>query len=182
MGLVYSKPIAYALGFAYPAYASFKALQSSSSSSTGRCSEDRQWLMYWIVYALFTCGEYFTDKILWWFPFYYAVKIPFILYLQHPRTRGAEQLYTRYVSPFFTRNEAAIDEHLSAGGGRAAQQKFAELSDQAMAFALEKAREFAEDELQKQTAIAPSTSSTTSCSSSSNGSNTGASAVKSKSN
>jgi hypothetical protein len=37
--------------------------------------DDKRWLMYWCVYALFGILEYFSDKIFFWIPFYSLTKV-----------------------------------------------------------------------------------------------------------
>lgn len=40
------------------------------------CKEDdTKWLTYWVVYGIFSLGEFFSDIFLYWFPFYYAFKV-----------------------------------------------------------------------------------------------------------
>ncbi|XP_032763822.1 receptor expression-enhancing protein 6 isoform X2 [Rattus rattus] len=56
------------IGFVYPAYASVKAIESPNKE------DDTVWLTYWVVYALFGLVEFFSDLLLFWFPFYYAGK------------------------------------------------------------------------------------------------------------
>lgn len=48
------------VGFIYPAYMSFKAIDSPSTD------DDTQWLTYWVVYAFFSMTESITDLILSW--------------------------------------------------------------------------------------------------------------------
>jgi hypothetical protein len=77
------KPIAVTVGFIYPAYASYKALESKSPHAAA------QWLTYWVVFSLFTVLEYFADWLISWLPLYYLLKLAFILWLQLPQTQGA---------------------------------------------------------------------------------------------
>lgn len=45
-------------------------------------------MMYWIVFALFTSVETFTDFFLaFWFPFYYEIKIVLLIWLLSPATK-----------------------------------------------------------------------------------------------
>lgn len=48
----------------YPAYRSFKAVRNKN------LKEYLKWIVYWIVFAFFTCIELVTDALLSWFPFY----------------------------------------------------------------------------------------------------------------
>merc|ERR1712235_153023 len=57
------------LAFAYPAFKSIKALESSNKE------DDTKWLTYWVVYGFFSVMEFFSDIILSWLPFYYLAKM-----------------------------------------------------------------------------------------------------------
>ncbi|XP_046809597.1 uncharacterized protein LOC111686151 isoform X2 [Lucilia cuprina] len=94
-------------GTLYPAYASYKAVR------TKNVKEYVKWMMYWIVYAFFTCTETFTDIFLSWFPFYYEVKVIIVLWLLSPATKGSSTLYRKFVHPMLTRREQEIDEYLN---------------------------------------------------------------------
>lgn len=48
------------VGYAYPAYCSFKALRTIDEH------DDHQWLMYWIVFGLFNVFEFFADILISW--------------------------------------------------------------------------------------------------------------------
>jgi receptor expression-enhancing protein 5/6 len=63
------------------AYASFKAIESPGNS------DDKQWLTYWTVIGFVQLLEYFSDVLLYWFPFYYLFKTLFVLYLALPQFR-----------------------------------------------------------------------------------------------
>ncbi|KAK3916735.1 Receptor expression-enhancing protein 2, partial [Frankliniella fusca] len=92
-------------GTLYPAYASYKAVRTKD------VREYVKWMMYWIVFALFTCAETFTDVLLsFWFPFYYELKIIVVLWLLAPATKGSSIIYRKFVHPTFTKKEKEIDE------------------------------------------------------------------------
>ena len=81
MGSILSRPVCIGAGLLYPAYASFKALESPS------IDDDKQWLTYWVVYALTTSVETISEKLMSWFPGYYTVKTIFLLWMMLPQTR-----------------------------------------------------------------------------------------------
>ncbi|KAH6947687.1 hypothetical protein HPB50_020728 [Hyalomma asiaticum] len=94
-------------GVLYPAYASYKAVKNKDVRS------HLQWMMYWIVFALFTCIETFSDIFIsFWMPFYYEIKILFVLWLLSPVTKGSSLLYRRFVHPQLAQREQEIDELL----------------------------------------------------------------------
>ncbi|KAI4873174.1 hypothetical protein NFI96_019306 [Prochilodus magdalenae] len=102
------------IGFAYPAYASIKAIESRNKE------DDTQWLTYWVVYGLFSVAEFFSDIFLFWFPFYYAGKCLFLIWCMAPVSwNGSQIIYTRVVLPFFRKHEAAFDSVVKDLGGKA---------------------------------------------------------------
>lgn len=92
------------LGTLYPAYRSYKAIKNKD------LREHVKWMMYWIVFALFTTLETFLDIFVSWFPFYYEIKILFILWVLSPATRGSSILYKKIVHPMLISREQEIDE------------------------------------------------------------------------
>ncbi|KAI4838924.1 protein YOP1 [Plasmodium brasilianum] len=92
------------VGFAYPAYQSFKAVESQSKDET------KLWLTYWVVFSLFFFIEYLIDIILFWVPFYYLIKLLFLLYLYMPQVRGAEIVYNYIIRPILLKHEKTIDD------------------------------------------------------------------------
>lgn len=102
---VISRLIILLFGVLYPAYASYKAVKNKDVRS------HLQWMMYWIVFALFTCIETFSDIFIsFWMPFYYELKILFVLWLLSPATKGSSLLYRRFVHPQLVQREQEIDE------------------------------------------------------------------------
>lgn len=88
-------------------YASVKAIESKDSA------DDTQWLVYWIVYGVFGFLETFIDLILYWIPFFYAIKIAFLVWCMHPTTKGATVLYTSFIRSAFLAHEEKIDSLLN---------------------------------------------------------------------
>ncbi|KAK8730465.1 hypothetical protein OTU49_008020, partial [Cherax quadricarinatus] len=99
-----SRVVILVFGTLFPAYYSYKAVK------TKNVKEYVKWMMYWIVFAFFTCFETLTDLFLsFWFPFYYELKILVVLWLLSPATRGSSILYRKFVHPWLTRREDDID-------------------------------------------------------------------------
>ncbi|CAJ0968002.1 unnamed protein product [Ranitomeya imitator] len=101
-------------GLLYPAYSSYKAVK------TKNVREYVRWMMYWIVFALFMTVETFTDIFLSWFPFYYEIKMAFVVWLLSPYTRGASLLYRKCVHPVLSlrekRSECWLSGHVGTCG------------------------------------------------------------------
>ncbi|XP_073180990.1 receptor expression-enhancing protein 4 [Lepidochelys kempii] len=94
-------------GMLYPAYASYKAVK------TKNIREYVRWMMYWIVFALFMAMETLTDMFVSWFPFYYEIKMAFVVWLLSPYTKGASLLYRKFVHPTLSRREKEIDLYIT---------------------------------------------------------------------
>ncbi|CEP17641.1 hypothetical protein [Parasitella parasitica] len=92
-----------AISWVYPAYASFKAIETPDKA------DDKQWLTYWTVIGFIQMIEYFSDILLFWFPFYYLFKTLVVLYLALPQFRGAETLYIRFLRPYLLNAQDGID-------------------------------------------------------------------------
>ncbi|KAL1248761.1 hypothetical protein QQF64_022079 [Cirrhinus molitorella] len=98
-------------GTLYPAYYSFKAVKSKN------VKEYVRWMMYWIVFALYTVVETITDLSLAWFPVYYELKMAFVFWLLSPYTRGASVLYRKFLHPMLASKEREIDEYIVQARG-----------------------------------------------------------------
>lgn len=102
------------IGFVYPAYYSIKAIESVNKE------DDTKWLTYWVVYGVFSLGEFFSDIFLYWFPFYYAFKCVFLLWCMAPVSwNGSQIIYTRVVRPVFLKHEATVDHMVNDLSGKA---------------------------------------------------------------
>jgi receptor expression-enhancing protein 5/6 len=117
------------LGFAYPAYASFKAIESPESD------DDTQWLTYWVVFSVFSLIEIWADLLEDNIPMYYPMKFAFLIYLFAPQTKGAEYIYKNFLRRFFLDHEKEIDarveqvESIAAEVEDASKQIAEELKD-----------------------------------------------------
>ena len=90
------------LGVAYPVFMSFLALQSSGKD------DDKQWLTYWVVFGLFNLLDQFAGFILTFIPFYFFLKLCFLVWLFHPATLGALTVYNAYILPNMKQYEKHI--------------------------------------------------------------------------
>jgi receptor expression-enhancing protein 5/6 len=94
------------LGFVYPAYMSFKALESDDEG------DDCQWLTYWIIFSVFRIIDGLGGIVLGFIPFYHPIKLIFLVYLYHPRWRGANLVYLKLIRPVFVKYEKQLDKKI----------------------------------------------------------------------
>ncbi|KAM5298711.1 receptor expression-enhancing protein 2 isoform 2-T2 [Ctenodactylus gundi] len=104
---IISRLVVLIFGTLYPAYSSYKAVK------TKNVKEYVKWMMYWIVFAFFTTAETLTDIVLSWFPFYFELKIAFVIWLLSPYTKGSSVLYRKFVHPTLSNKEKEIDEYIT---------------------------------------------------------------------
>jgi len=99
------------IGFIYPAYASIKAIESH------RKDDDTQWLMYWVVFSMFSILEFFSDIFLDWFPLYWLAKCIFLIWCFLPISgNGATTIYSKIVKPYFDKHHGSVDNLLNKAG------------------------------------------------------------------
>ncbi|KAF9440341.1 hypothetical protein P691DRAFT_737402 [Macrolepiota fuliginosa MF-IS2] len=104
-----SRVISSVVAFLYPGYASYKTLSQRPASE-----EDlERWLMYWCVLGCVVGVEYVAEWIVSWIPFYYSLKMIFLLYLAIPQTQGSSYLYRTHLQPFFRAHESQIDSTIA---------------------------------------------------------------------
>jgi len=88
-------------------YASYKAIESENKD------DDTQWLMYWVCFASFSVLETFSDYIIFWIPFYWELKLIFLIVLQLPQFKVAEKIYFNIVQPYMNKYSEPIDRFLN---------------------------------------------------------------------
>ncbi|KAG8908082.1 ER membrane protein DP1/Yop1 [Tulasnella sp. 403] len=87
-------PVSNTIGWAFPAYLSFRALESPGHD------DDVQWLTYWVVFGFLTWVESIALRpVLYYLPYYFPLKTAFVLWLQLPATRGAQTFYHAVYRP-----------------------------------------------------------------------------------
>ena len=92
------------LGVAYPCFMSFLALESKGAD------DDKQWLTYWVVFGIFNIIDQFAGFILTFIPFYFFLKLIFLVWLFHPISNGATVVYNAYILP----NMKQYEKHIQA--------------------------------------------------------------------
>ena len=82
------------VSFVYPAYMSFKAIDSSNDG------DDTQWLTYWVVFSFVSIIESVAGFVTEFIPFYFPLKVAFFVWLYHPKFMGAGMVYSQAIKPF----------------------------------------------------------------------------------
>ncbi|TMW43345.1 hypothetical protein DOY81_011576 [Sarcophaga bullata] len=93
-------------GTLYPGYISFKTVRAKV------VDDYLKWMMYWIVFAIFTVMETFTDIFLTWLPFYYEIKMILIFWLLPTIGNGSSFIYRNFIHRLLKNHEQRIDQYL----------------------------------------------------------------------
>eukprot|EP00558_Chaetoceros_sp_UNC1202_P010056 CAMPEP_0197240808 /NCGR_PEP_ID=MMETSP1429-20130617/7006_1 /TAXON_ID=49237 /ORGANISM="Chaetoceros sp., Strain UNC1202" /LENGTH=168 /DNA_ID=CAMNT_0042700521 /DNA_START=101 /DNA_END=607 /DNA_ORIENTATION=- len=93
-GLGGAKLVTDLVSFVYPAYMSFKAIDSSNTT------DHTQWLTYWVVFSFMSIIESVAGFLTEFIPFYFFIKVAFFIWLYHPRFTGAGLVYSQGIKPF----------------------------------------------------------------------------------
>lgn len=100
---VFEEYITMTIGVLLPAHFSLKAL------ATDEKGDDKQWLTYWTVFSLFLIFELFFKFLLSYIPFYFFLKMAFLIWLFLPIFQGASVVYDNFLSKFFKSIESEIE-------------------------------------------------------------------------
>ena len=86
------------VGTIYPALKSIQALQTDTD-----VEDDKTWLTYWMCYGALTVADMHVGWILQIIPFYYTLKLFFMIWLQLPLgpLMGAKVVYRVILKPVF---------------------------------------------------------------------------------
>lgn len=98
------KYISCLVGIVIPMICSIRTLESKDRDDT------KQWLTYWIVFGTFSFIDLFTFGLFHYIPFYFLLKIIFLIWLFMPNTRGASKIYDTIISKFFKKYKTQIDD------------------------------------------------------------------------
>lgn len=95
-------------GFVYPTIATIRAIETPDKK------DDYDWLVYWIVFGMFCMVENFVDFLLVFIPFYYPLKVTFLMWCQIPLFNGSRVVHDKFLKPFFLDKANAVDAALNA--------------------------------------------------------------------
>ena len=95
------------VGVLCPTYMTLKAIESPEDD------DDKQFLTYWVVYGVFSIIDIFTAFLIKIIPFYYTMKLMFLIWLFMPNFKGAVYIYNWLIGPLFRKYEGKIDKGVS---------------------------------------------------------------------
>mgnify|MGYP006115244115 FL=1 len=76
------------IGFVYPSFCTIQAIESPEKK------DDTEWLIYWVVFSTFHIFDPLVESfVIHWLPFFYPLKVCFLLWCFLPNYKGANQVY-----------------------------------------------------------------------------------------
>ncbi|KAL8096829.1 putative HVA22-like protein g [Apium graveolens] len=108
LGYLLSTVLLMAFGYVYPAYQCYKEMEKNEIKK----EQILFWCRYWILVAVLVVVESFSDVIISWLPLYGESKLAFVIYLWHPKTQGANYVYSVMLRPIVMQHEKEIDKRI----------------------------------------------------------------------
>lgn len=105
----YQENISLLVGTVFPMYMSVIAIESPDKE------DDKHWCTYWVVYFSFTFVENYANLALHLIPFYFFIKLAFLVWLFFPSTNGANLIYNYLLVHFWSKYESNIDSVINEG-------------------------------------------------------------------
>lgn len=84
-------------GFALPTYFSIRAIKTTTKD------DDVKLLSYWIVFGFLNVIEFWSSAIIYLIPFYWFLKVVFLVYIAIPTTGGAFMIWSKIIEPTYDR-------------------------------------------------------------------------------
>lgn len=97
------------VGTLFPIYMSVIAIESPDKE------DDKHWCTYWVVFFSFTFVENYANLALELIPFYFLIKLAFLIWLFLPATNGANLIYNYLLVHFWSKYESNIDSVIDKG-------------------------------------------------------------------
>ena len=93
------------VGTAYPGFCTIKAIETKSLNK-------KYWLTYWLVFGTFLIVDKFSGKILKIIPFYFVLKILFLIWMYFPGINGCAIIYNLLLKKLFVYLDSNVDNYL----------------------------------------------------------------------
>ena len=90
------------VGSAIPTYYSIRAIKTNDTR------DDTQLLAYWIIFGIMNVVEFWSGAILSLIPFYWFLKIIFLLYIGLPFTGGSMMIWKHFIEPVYDQLESRV--------------------------------------------------------------------------
>ena len=125
------------VGSAIPTYYSIRAIKTNDTR------DDTQLLAYWIIFGIMNVVEFWSGAILSLIPFYWFLKIIFLLYIGLPFTGGSIMIWKHFIEPVYDQLESRVVS--AAAASSSSKKSGSQRASSAMREAVEKASGYARE-------------------------------------
>ena len=96
------------VGTLYPGFSTIKAIEKKKNL--------KEWLTYWIIFGTFIIVDIFSNIFMKFIPFYFVLKISFLIWMFLPGSNGCKFVYNNIIDKIFKLIEEPIDMILDETG------------------------------------------------------------------
>ena len=93
------------IGTVYPTFWTIKSIESKDGKAI-------HWLIYWIIFSSFILLDFFSGLVVKIIPFYFVMKICFLIWLQWPESKGCDIIFNYVINNIFESIEEELDEYV----------------------------------------------------------------------
>ena len=93
------------IGTVYQTFWTIKSIESKDGKAI-------HWLIYWIIFNSFILLDFFSGFVVKIIPFYFVMKICFLIWLQWPESKGCDIIFSYVINNIFESIEEELDEYV----------------------------------------------------------------------
>ena len=122
---IFDRLLTIIIGTAYPLYMSIKTvrkkiIEENEEEENEEEEEENEkenendiihWLSYWVIFSVFINFENLFKFLLKYIPFYFFIKVLFLLFCYLPQYRFANYLYNKFIKKLFSRYEKTVIDY-----------------------------------------------------------------------
>ena len=118
---IFDRILTIIIGTAYPLYMSIKTVRRKLVEESDENEEEEeeeenendiiQWLSYWVIFSVFLNFENLFKFLLNYIPFYFFIKVLFLLFCYLPQYRFANYLYNVFIKKLFSKYEKTVIDY-----------------------------------------------------------------------
>ena len=122
---IFDRLLTIIIGTAYPLYMSIKTvrkkiIEENEEEENEEEEEENEienendiihWLSYWVIFSVFINFENLFKFLLNYIPFYFFIKVVFLLFCYLPQFRFANYLYQKFIKKLFSKYEKTVIDY-----------------------------------------------------------------------
>ena len=121
---IFDRLLTIIIGTAYPLYMSIKTVRKKIIEENENEEEEEEeenegetendiihWLSYWVIFSVFINFENLFKFLLNYIPFYFFIKVLFLLFCYLPQFRFANYLYKKFIKKLFSKYEKTVIDY-----------------------------------------------------------------------